>query len=136
MSLTCMMTVMQVGILAEALGGVNVGNCGHACEARPCGDAECRPLRERFTCRCHPGMPHPCPAPAFIHQQLQTDHRHRLVDPSNDISLPMNINRSTDSSSSNNQQPLQFGILGIPSFSGRESYLHYDDADTMKRFVN
>lgn len=101
-------TFAQIGILAEALGGVNVGNCGHACEARPCGDAECRPLRDRFTCRCRPGMPHPCPAP--------------------------DDNTILDSSPSKPNAAARFE-RSVPSFSGSESYLHYNDADTMKRCV-
>ncbi|XP_076762491.1 pikachurin [Xylocopa sonorina] len=108
----CIQTVIlnrrEIGILAEALGGVNVGNCGHACEARPCGDAECRPLRDRFTCRCRPGMPHPCPAPddnAFLDGTAKSNGGTRL-------------DRS------------------VPSFSGSESYLHYNDADTMKRIIS
>ncbi|XP_011498922.1 PREDICTED: pikachurin [Ceratosolen solmsi marchali] len=96
----------KVGILAEALGGVNVGSCGHACEARPCGDAECRPLRDRFTCRCRPGLPHPCPAEP---EEL------RYPVPSTRPVIPTSP---------------------IPSFTGSDSYLHYDDADTMKRIIS
>lgn len=87
---------------------MNVGNCGHACEARPCGDAECRPLRDRFTCRCRPGMPHPCPAP----------DDNTILD-----SSMAKLNAGTRYEKS------------VPSFSGSESYLHYNDADTMKRYV-
>lgn len=104
-------SLSQVGILAEALGGVNVGNCGHACEARPCGDAECRPLRERFTCRCRPGVPHPCPAP---------DDYTRLVP-------------SPPRANSNAVTSMRYE-RAVPSFTGSESYLHYNDADTMKRW--
>lgn len=111
----CIQTVIlnrrEVGILAEALGGVNVGNCGHACEARPCGDAECRPLRERFTCRCRPGMPHPCPAP-------------------DDNAVPNASAAKPDSGTSTKYEK------AVPSFSGSESYLHYNDADTMKRIIS
>ncbi|OAD62125.1 Pikachurin [Eufriesea mexicana] len=99
----------QIGILAEALGGVNVGNCGHACEARPCGDAECRPLRDRFTCRCRLGMPHPCPAP--------------------------DDNTILDSSMAKLNAGMRYE-KSVPSFSGSESYLHYNDADTMKRIIS
>ncbi|XP_015607232.1 pikachurin [Cephus cinctus] len=110
----CIQTVIlngrEVGILAEALGGVNVGNCGHACEARPCGDAECRPLRERFTCRCRPGVPHPCPAPDYTSLTPSP--------PRPDPSAPARYEKS------------------VPSFSGSESYLHYSDADTMKRIIS
>ncbi|XP_034177837.1 pikachurin [Osmia lignaria lignaria] len=109
----CIQTVIlnrrEIGILAEALGGVNVGNCGHACEARPCGDAECRPLRDRFTCRCRPGMPHPCPAP---------DDNTILDDSLTKPNVGTRYERS------------------VPSFSGSESYLHYNDADTMKRIIS
>ncbi|XP_053985558.1 pikachurin-like [Hylaeus volcanicus] len=109
----CVQTVIlnrrEIGILAEALGGVNVGNCGHACEARPCGDAECRPLRDRFTCRCRPGMPHPCPAP--------DDNTILGASPVKSI-VGTRYERS------------------VPSFSGSESYLHYNDADTMKRIIS
>ncbi|XP_078033405.1 pikachurin [Augochlora pura] len=109
----CIQTVIlnrrEIGILAEALGGVNVGNCGHACEARPCGDAECRPLRDRFTCRCRPGMPHPCPAP--------DDNTILGVSPAKS-----NVGTRYERS--------------VPSFSGSESYLHYNDADTMKRIIS
>ncbi|XP_068981319.1 pikachurin [Bombus flavifrons] len=109
----CIQTVIlnrrEIGILAEALGGVNVGNCGHACEARPCGDAECRPLRDRFTCRCRPGMPHPCPAP-----DDNTILDSSLVKPNSGIRYERSV----------------------PSFSGSESYLHYNDADTMKRIIS
>ncbi|XP_043581813.1 pikachurin-like [Bombus pyrosoma] len=109
----CIQTVIlnrrEIGILAEALGGVNVGNCGHACEARPCGDAECRPLRDRFTCRCRPGMPHPCPAP----------DDNTILDSS--LIKPNSGTRYERS---------------VPSFSGSESYLHYNDADTMKRIIS
>ncbi|XP_076165128.1 pikachurin isoform X2 [Ptiloglossa arizonensis] len=109
----CIQTVIlnrrEIGILAEALGGVNVGNCGHACEARPCGDAECRPLRDRFTCRCRPGMPHPCPAP---------DDNTILG------ASPAKSNVGTRYERS------------VPSFSGSESYLHYNDADTMRRIIS
>ncbi|XP_076392498.1 uncharacterized protein LOC100874698 isoform X2 [Megachile rotundata] len=109
----CIQTVIlnrrEIGILAEALGGVNVGNCGHACEARPCGDAECRPLRDRFTCRCRPGMPHPCPAP-----DDNTILNESLTKP--------NVGTRYERS--------------VPSFSGSESYLHYNDADTMKRIIS
>ncbi|KAL6447936.1 hypothetical protein ACFW04_000181 [Cataglyphis niger] len=114
----CIQTIVlnnrEMGILAEALGGVNVGNCGHACEARPCGDAECRPLRERFTCRCRPGVPHPCPAP---------DDYTRLVPP------PARV-------SSNNAVTSVRYERAVPSFTGSESYLHYNDADTMKRIIS
>ncbi|XP_026667103.1 pikachurin isoform X2 [Ceratina calcarata] len=109
----CIQTVIlnrrEIGILAEALGGVNVGNCGHACEARPCGDAECRPLRDRFTCRCRPGMPHPCPAP--------------------------DDNTILDSTNKPNASGTRYE-RSVPSFSGSESYLHYNDADTMKRIIS
>ncbi|XP_071869537.1 pikachurin [Bombus fervidus] len=109
----CIQTVIlnrrEIGILAEALGGVNVGNCGHACEARPCGDAECRPLRDRFTCRCRPGMPHPCPAP-----DDNTILDSSLVKPNSGTRYERSV----------------------PSFSGSESYLHYNDADTMKRIIS
>ncbi|XP_076234057.1 pikachurin [Calliopsis andreniformis] len=109
----CIQTVIlnrrEIGILAEALGGVNVGNCGHACEARPCGDAECRPLRDRFTCRCRPGMPHPCPAP---------DDNTILGASPTKSNIGTRYERS------------------VPSFSGSESYLHYNDADTMKRIIS
>lgn len=88
---------------------MNVGNCGHACEARPCGDAECRPLRDRFTCRCRPGMPHPCPAP-----DDNTILDSSLVKPNSGTRYERSV----------------------PSFSGSESYLHYNDADTMKRYGN
>ncbi|KZC11196.1 Pikachurin, partial [Dufourea novaeangliae] len=106
---TVIMNRREIGILAEALGGVNVGNCGHACEARPCGDAECRPLRDRFTCRCRPGMPHPCPAP---------DDNTILGSSPVKSSVGTRYERS------------------VPSFSGSESYLHYNDADTMKRIIS
>lgn len=113
----CIQTIVlnnrEVGILAEALGGVNVGNCGHACEARPCGDAECRPLRERFTCRCRPGVPHPCPAP---------DDYTRLVP-------------SPPRANSNAVTSMRYE-RAVPSFTGSESYLHYNDADTMKRIIS
>ncbi|KAH0954021.1 hypothetical protein HN011_007523 [Eciton burchellii] len=112
----CIQTIVlnnrEVGILAEALGGVNVGNCGHACEARPCGDAECRPLRERFTCRCRPGVPHPCPAP---------DDYASLIPPPVKTSNAVTSMRYERS---------------VPSFTGSESYLHYNDADTMKRIIS
>ncbi|XP_044575810.1 pikachurin-like [Cotesia glomerata] len=117
----CIQTVVlnhrEVGILAEALGGVNVGNCGHACEARPCGDAECRPLRERFTCRCHPGTPHPCPAPEeFISSPPEPSFPSL---PSTSVSMLLTkFERS------------------VPSFTGTDSYLHYSDADTMKRIIS
>ncbi|XP_072742636.1 pikachurin isoform X3 [Anoplolepis gracilipes] len=114
----CIQTIVlnnrEVGILAEALGGVNVGNCGHACEARPCGDAECRPLRERFTCRCRPGVPHPCPAP---------DDYTRLIEP-------------PPARASNNAVTSVRYERAVPSFTGSESYLHYNDADTMKRIIS
>ncbi|XP_025264442.1 pikachurin [Camponotus floridanus] len=114
----CIQTIVlnnrEVGILAEALGGVNVGNCGHACEARPCGDAECRPLRERFTCRCRPGVPHPCPA---------LDDYTRLVPPP-----PPRANSNAVTSTRYER--------AVPSFTGSESYLHYNDADTMKRIIS
>ncbi|XP_043475420.1 pikachurin isoform X1 [Leptopilina heterotoma] len=113
----CIQTVIlnrrEVGILAEALGGVNVGNCGHACEARPCGDAECRPMRERFTCRCRPGMPHPCPATNEYIASITSPSK------SNVVSL------------GHIQQD-----KSVPSFTGIESYLHYNDADTMKRIIS
>uniref|UniRef100_A0A6P3DAI4 pikachurin n=1 Tax=Bombus terrestris TaxID=30195 RepID=A0A6P3DAI4_BOMTE len=109
----CIQTVIlnrrEIGILAEALGGVNIGNCGHACEARPCGDAECRPLRDRFTCRCRPGVPHPCPAP-----DDNTILDSSLVKPNSGTRYERSV----------------------PSFSGSESYLHYNDADTMKRIIS
>ncbi|EZA60909.1 Pikachurin, partial [Ooceraea biroi] len=112
----CIQTIVlnnrEVGILAEALGGVNVGNCGHACEARPCGDAECRPLRERFTCRCRPGVPHPCPAP---------DDYAPLIPPPARASSAVTSTRYE---------------RAVPSFTGSESYLHYNDADTMKRIIS
>lgn len=98
---------LQIGILAEALGGVNVGNCGHACEARPCGDAECRPVRERFTCQCRLDAPHPCPAP---------DDYTPLIPPPEKTNA-VRYERA------------------VPSFTGSESYLHYNDADTMKRYI-
>ncbi|XP_035740450.1 pikachurin-like isoform X2 [Vespa mandarinia] len=102
----------EIGILAEALGGMNVGNCGHACEARPCGDAECRPLRDRFTCRCHAGVPHPCPA--LDDYTLLTSMR------GNNVNVP----------------PPTIFKNSVPSFTGSESYLHYNDADTMKRIIS
>ncbi|XP_046833468.1 pikachurin isoform X2 [Vespa crabro] len=102
----------EIGILAEALGGMNVGNCGHACEARPCGDAECRPLRDRFTCRCHTGVPHPCPA--LDDYTLLTSMR------GNNVNVP----------------PPTIFKNSVPSFTGSESYLHYNDADTMKRIIS
>lgn len=87
-----------------------MGNCGHACEARPCGDAECRPLRERFTCRCRPGVPHPCPAP--------DDYAPLIAPPA----------RAGNAITSTRYE------RAVPSFTGSESYLHYNDADTMKRY--
>ncbi|XP_015126557.1 pikachurin [Diachasma alloeum] len=115
----CIQTVVfngrEIGILAEALGGVNVGNCGHACEARPCGDAECRPYRERFTCRCGTGLPHPCPATEGMTIQQQTV----LFNPSTSAATRLErLERS------------------VPSFTGIDSYLHYNDADTMKRIIS
>ncbi|XP_046585807.1 pikachurin [Neodiprion lecontei] len=106
----------EVGILAEALGGVNVGNCGHACEARPCGDAECRPLRERFTCRCRPGMPHPCPELDVYEASPGTPIPG--PDPGIRATKPSHYERA------------------VPSFSGANSYLHFSDADTMKRIIS
>ncbi|KAI4479291.1 hypothetical protein M0804_011076 [Polistes exclamans] len=103
----------EIGILAEALGGMNVGNCGHACEARPCGDAECRPLRDRFTCRCHAGVPHPCP----------------ILD---DYTLLTSVRAGTNV----NLPPPTIFLNSVPSFTGSESYLHYNDADTMKRIIS
>lgn len=113
---------LQIGILAEALGGVNVGNCGHACEARPCGDAECRPMRDRFTCRCRPGAPHPCPA--------HDEHSSMLLHTSR--STPESITSATFQPPSSSS-PIITTQSAVPSFTGMESYLHFDDADTMKR---
>ncbi|XP_026842464.1 pikachurin [Drosophila persimilis] len=43
----------SLGIVSEALGGSNIGNCPHACVARPCGPlAECVPQMESYECRC------------------------------------------------------------------------------------
>ncbi|XP_075165344.1 LOW QUALITY PROTEIN: EGF like, fibronectin type III and laminin G domains protein pikachurin [Haematobia irritans] len=42
-----------LSIISEALGGTNVGNCPHACVARPCGPlSECIPQMESYECRC------------------------------------------------------------------------------------
>ncbi|XP_034937288.1 pikachurin [Chelonus insularis] len=109
---TIVLNYREIGILAEALGGVNVGNCGHACESRPCGDAECRPIRDRFTCRCHLGTPHPCPA------------LDKLIVPH--ALLPIN-----------SIPPISTKLeRHVPSFTGTDSYLHYSDADTMKRIIS
>lgn len=140
-----------------------MGNCGHPCEARPCGDAECRPMRERFTCRCHPGMPHPCPAivgsqehlPVPRRQQQQQEQEHqqqqqqgtqqqRHIDAS--LSSTTGLNTIATTSVGNPEQgfilanhhriPIQYqSKVGVPSFTGSDSYLHYNDADTMKRFA-
>ncbi|XP_023246649.1 pikachurin-like [Copidosoma floridanum] len=111
----------EVGILAEALGGVNVGSCGHACEARPCGDAECRPLRDRFTCRCRPGLPHPCPA--LDDQQQQQQQLQTITSSQVETATRYAI------SSAQPETP-------VPSFTGTDSYLHFDDADIMKRIIS
>ncbi|XP_065369844.1 uncharacterized protein SP2353 [Calliphora vicina] len=43
----------SLAIVSEALGGTNIGNCPHACVARPCGPlAECVPQMESYECRC------------------------------------------------------------------------------------
>ncbi|KAI8127505.1 Pikachurin, partial [Lucilia cuprina] len=43
----------SLAIVSEALGGSNIGNCPHACVARPCGPlAECVPQMESYECRC------------------------------------------------------------------------------------
>ncbi|XP_033229252.1 pikachurin [Belonocnema kinseyi] len=111
----CIQTVIlnrrEVGILAEALGGVNVGNCGHACEARPCGVAECRPMRERFTCRCRPGTTHSCPATSEYILSITSPTKPKI-----------SLGHPHDKS--------------VPSFTGTESYLHYNDAETMKRIIS
>ncbi|XP_048510585.1 pikachurin isoform X2 [Athalia rosae] len=111
----------EVGILAEALGGVNVGNCGHACEARPCGDAECRPLRERFTCRCRPGLPHPCPTP---------DDFESSASAATPIPVPLAAPLGPGATEISRYE------RAVPSFSGADSYLHFSDADTMKRIIS
>ncbi|XP_023244886.1 pikachurin-like [Copidosoma floridanum] len=100
----------EVGILAEALGGVNVGSCGHACEARPCGDAECRPLRDRFTCRCRPGLPHPCPA--LDDQQQQQQQLQTITSSQVETATRYAI------SSAQPETP-------VPSFTGTEIFAHY-----------
>ncbi|XP_055921913.1 uncharacterized protein LOC129952956 [Eupeodes corollae] len=42
-----------MSIVGEALGGTNVDNCPHACNAQPCGPlSECLPLLESYECRC------------------------------------------------------------------------------------
>uniref|UniRef100_A0A1I8QC63 Pikachurin n=1 Tax=Stomoxys calcitrans TaxID=35570 RepID=A0A1I8QC63_STOCA len=42
-----------LSIISEALGGTNIGNCPHACVARPCGPlSECVPQMESYECRC------------------------------------------------------------------------------------
>lgn len=113
--------------MAEALGGVNVGNCGHACEARPCGDAECRPHRDRFTCRCRPNSPHPCPrgeaAASYYYYEESTYTRQQK----NSLLLLSRLPPPP--------QQQQYEKV-VPSFTGSDSYLHYNDADTMKRHVN
>nr|XP_036233101.1 uncharacterized protein LOC106619610 [Bactrocera oleae]XP_036233105.1 uncharacterized protein LOC106619610 [Bactrocera oleae]XP_036233111.1 uncharacterized protein LOC106619610 [Bactrocera oleae]XP_036233118.1 uncharacterized protein LOC106619610 [Bactrocera oleae] len=44
----------SLSIISEALGGTNIGNCPHACVARPCGPlAECIPQMESYECRCN-----------------------------------------------------------------------------------
>ncbi|XP_017475143.1 PREDICTED: uncharacterized protein LOC108365595 isoform X1 [Rhagoletis zephyria] len=44
----------SLAIVSEALGGTNIGNCPHACVARPCGPlAECIPQMESYECRCN-----------------------------------------------------------------------------------
>ncbi|XP_004535980.1 uncharacterized protein LOC101451481 [Ceratitis capitata] len=44
----------SLSIVSEALGGSNIGNCPHACVARPCGPlAECVPQMESYECRCN-----------------------------------------------------------------------------------
>ncbi|XP_037954397.1 uncharacterized protein LOC119684428 [Teleopsis dalmanni] len=44
----------SLSIISEALGGTNIGNCPHACVARPCGPfAECIPQMENYECRCN-----------------------------------------------------------------------------------
>ncbi|KAL9919693.1 EGF like, fibronectin type III and laminin G domains protein pikachurin isoform 2-T5 [Glossina fuscipes fuscipes] len=44
----------SLAIISEALGGTNIGNCPHACVARPCGPlAECIPQMESYECRCN-----------------------------------------------------------------------------------
>ncbi|XP_067633127.1 basement membrane proteoglycan [Eurosta solidaginis] len=46
--------VHPLSIISEALGGTNIGNCPHACVARPCGPlAECIPQMESYECRCN-----------------------------------------------------------------------------------
>ena len=113
-----------MNILAEALGGANIGNCGHACESRPCGDAECRPLRDRFTCRCRPGLPHPCPGPDIHVMQL----RYTTTGSATSTLLP-----KIPMPTSVTQQQQRRYERTVPSFTGDESYLHFDDAETIKR---
>lgn len=90
---------VQVSILAEALGGVNVENCPHPCIARPCGDdGLCIPNMDYFTCECKPGF------------------RDQLCSQSN----------PTTTDSVMEETP-------IPSFGGKDSYLHFSDSKTINR---
>ncbi|XP_075217484.1 pikachurin-like [Lycorma delicatula] len=59
-----------LGILAEALAGVNVDNCPHPCVARPCGDhAQCVPHYEAYKCQCER---HCAQSAAFIPSPIAT----------------------------------------------------------------
>ncbi|KAJ8673437.1 hypothetical protein QAD02_004699 [Eretmocerus hayati] len=114
----------EMGILEEALSGVNIGSCSHACESRPCGDAECRPVRERFTCRCLPNLPHPCPA-------LEPPQHMLLASVTSSVD-GSRVFGNPDRVQSTSQMPES----SVPSFIGIESYLYYDDAETMKRITS
>uniref|UniRef100_A0ABD2X622 Pikachurin n=1 Tax=Trichogramma kaykai TaxID=54128 RepID=A0ABD2X622_9HYME len=146
----CIQTVLlnrrEMNILAEALGGANVGNCGHACESRPCGDAECRPLRDRFTCRCRPGLPHPCPAINVRQKQiLEFKFQHGAASGSDGGSssttaattiLPSIYPVSKSMLERTAEQQQQQADRSVPSFTGIDSYLFYDDVDTLKRLTS
>ncbi|XP_055847486.1 uncharacterized protein LOC129913052 isoform X2 [Episyrphus balteatus] len=79
-----------MSIVGEALGGTNVDNCPHACNAQPCGPlSECLPLLENYECRCGQFNPEcntttsniPLPTPDTIHKTTGITATHTVSPP-------------------------------------------------------
>ena len=115
-------------MLSSALGGVNIVNCNHPCASRPCGSgARCIPILDSYQCEClgdEPGVPAPeegCPdgendddIDVDIETSILADNNEGILDVSEDVAEGL----------------LQ--DIPVPRFNG-ESFLHYTDAETIRR---
>ncbi|XP_026467797.1 pikachurin-like [Ctenocephalides felis] len=95
-----------INVLAEALGGSNVDNCPHPCITNPCGpDGQCIPVMDYFTCKC------------------------------NTVSYGSGCQIQVGSANINRNSSLSINSVSGVRFTGTDSYMHYNDGETLHRIV-